>query len=248
MLAAFAPSAAQIWRVKAATEVLPLVPVTAAITCGWRGKNFAAASAKARRASPTRMKATPSGSGTGGTRSAIMAAAPAASAGPTNRNPSSLEPAKATNRSPRLTVRLSALTPASSSAAKRASLTASTVRRSASFMRWSVVSPRRRKTGIPARMSARLILRRRPFVLLPCFKRRGNLGSLGNGAGRSVSPAVGAGQDQLVGRRQLEPWLKPEQRGDAADHGAADRHGVPSRRREAVGFRGPFRLVEHDQE
>jgi hypothetical protein len=37
MLAARQPSAAQIWRVKAATEVLPLVPVTAAITPGWRG-------------------------------------------------------------------------------------------------------------------------------------------------------------------------------------------------------------------
>ena len=76
MLAACSPSAAQIWRVKAATDVLPLVPVTAAITSGWRGKNFAAASASARRASPTLTKATPSGSGSGGTRSAMTAAAP----------------------------------------------------------------------------------------------------------------------------------------------------------------------------
>ena len=37
MLAALIPSAAQIWRVNATTEVLPLVPVTAAITAGWRG-------------------------------------------------------------------------------------------------------------------------------------------------------------------------------------------------------------------
>jgi len=36
-LAASYPSAAHIWRVNAATEVLPLVPVTAAITFGWRG-------------------------------------------------------------------------------------------------------------------------------------------------------------------------------------------------------------------
>jgi hypothetical protein len=50
MLAARAPSAAQIWRVKAATDVFPLVPVTAAIVAGWRRKNFAAASASARRA------------------------------------------------------------------------------------------------------------------------------------------------------------------------------------------------------
>jgi len=56
MLAACSPSAAQIWRVKAATEVFPLVPVTAAITAGWRGENFAAASASARRALGTRMK------------------------------------------------------------------------------------------------------------------------------------------------------------------------------------------------
>ena len=49
MLAASWPSAAQIWRVNAATEVLPLVPVTAAIVAGWRGKNRAAASASARR-------------------------------------------------------------------------------------------------------------------------------------------------------------------------------------------------------
>ena len=37
MLAASWPSAAQIWRVNAATDVLPLVPVTAAIVSGWRG-------------------------------------------------------------------------------------------------------------------------------------------------------------------------------------------------------------------
>ena len=37
MLAARWPSAVQICRVNAATEVLPLVPVTAAIVCGWRG-------------------------------------------------------------------------------------------------------------------------------------------------------------------------------------------------------------------
>ncbi len=41
MLAACWPSADQIWRVKAATEVLPLVPVTATTVSGWRGKNFA---------------------------------------------------------------------------------------------------------------------------------------------------------------------------------------------------------------
>ena len=34
-LAAAIPMCAQIWRVKLATEVLPLVPVTAATTSGW---------------------------------------------------------------------------------------------------------------------------------------------------------------------------------------------------------------------
>ena len=38
-----------IWRVNAATDVFPLVPVTAAIVCGWRGRHFAAARASARR-------------------------------------------------------------------------------------------------------------------------------------------------------------------------------------------------------
>jgi len=37
MLAAASSIAAQIWRVKAATDVLPLVPVTAAIVSGCRG-------------------------------------------------------------------------------------------------------------------------------------------------------------------------------------------------------------------
>ncbi len=58
MLAASWPSRAQTWRVKAATEVLPLVPVTAAMVAGWRGKNFAAASASARRTLATSTKAT----------------------------------------------------------------------------------------------------------------------------------------------------------------------------------------------
>ena len=80
MLAAAWPRRAHTWRVKAATEVLPLVPVTAAMVAGWRGKNFAAASASARRTLGTSTKATPSGSGPGGARSAITAAAPAASA------------------------------------------------------------------------------------------------------------------------------------------------------------------------
>jgi hypothetical protein len=43
MLIASWPSACQIWRVKVATEVLPLVPVTATITAGWAPNHRAAA-------------------------------------------------------------------------------------------------------------------------------------------------------------------------------------------------------------
>ena len=57
MLAARCPSAVQICRVKAATDVFPLVPVTAATMRGWRGKNLAAITASARRALSTRAKA-----------------------------------------------------------------------------------------------------------------------------------------------------------------------------------------------
>src|SRR5436309_193376 len=109
MLAAAWPCAAQIWRVNAATDVLPLVPVTAPITCGWRGKNFAAVSAKA------------------------------------------------------------------------------------------------------------------------------------------LSPAH-ARQNQLVGGRQLEARLEPEQGGDAADNGAPNRHRIPSRGGEAVRVGRRLRLIEHDEE
>src|SRR5215472_4201919 len=182
MLAAACPSAVQIWRVNAATDVLPLVPVTAAT--------------------------------------------PDASACETNLSPSSLLPATATNRSPGFTVRLSALTPVRSSAAKRASVTASAVRRSASFM----------------------ATRSRPFSRFLAFawcrqiraafrKRKG-----GNG----LSPAH-ARQNQLVGGRQVEARLEPEQGGDAADDGAPDRHGVPSRGGEAVRVRRRLRLIEHDE-
>ena len=97
MLAACRPSAAQIWRVKAATEVLPLVPVTAAMVPGWRGKNFAAASASARRAFVTGTKATLAGKPCGGC-SAATAAAPAAAAARAKCAPSALAPAMATNR------------------------------------------------------------------------------------------------------------------------------------------------------
>jgi len=78
-----------------------------------------------RRASSTLMNGTLAGSAIGGGRSAMTAAAPAASACGKNSSPSAFAPATATNRSPGLMLRLSALTPATSSAARRASLTAS---------------------------------------------------------------------------------------------------------------------------
>ena len=53
MEAAAYPACSQIWRVKAATEVLPLVPVTATIVSGCSGKKRAAASANASRGSST---------------------------------------------------------------------------------------------------------------------------------------------------------------------------------------------------
>ena len=45
MLADTRPEAAAIWRRKPATEVLPLVPVTAVTTSGWRPWRVAAARA-----------------------------------------------------------------------------------------------------------------------------------------------------------------------------------------------------------
>ena len=45
MLAETWPAPANIWRQKLATEVLPLVPVTATQVCGWRPQKLAAASA-----------------------------------------------------------------------------------------------------------------------------------------------------------------------------------------------------------
>ena len=89
----------QIWRVKAATDVLPLVPVTAAMVCGWRGKNFAAASASARRAFSTRDESNRAGNPSGRC-SAAIATAPAAAACRAKCAPSALAPAIATNRYP----------------------------------------------------------------------------------------------------------------------------------------------------
>src|SRR5262249_26492198 len=227
MLAAAWPCAAQIWPVNAATDVLPLVPVTAAITCGWREKNFAAVSAKARRASSTLMNATPSGSGVAGGRSAMMAAAPDASACETKLSPSSFAPATATNRSPGLMARLSALTPARSSAAKRASATASAVRRSASFM------------ATRSRPFSRFVAFAWCRQIRAAFRKRKSDNGL---------PPAYARQNQLVGGRQVKARLEPEQGGDAADNGAPHRHRLPPRGGEAVRVGRRLRLIEHDEQ
>src|SRR5271166_2409146 len=111
--AASRPSDCQICRTKAATEVLPLVPVTAAIVSGWRGKSRAAAWASAARASATLTKGAPA---SGGSASATTAAAPRASASPIYLTPSSFTPGKAKKTSPGCTLRLSKATPATSAA------------------------------------------------------------------------------------------------------------------------------------
>src|SRR3569623_3762343 len=123
MLAALSPRDAHIWRVKAATEVFPLVPVTAAVVAGWRGKNAAAASASARRTCGTTIIATPGG--TSAARSAMTAAAPFASACGTKASPSALVPGAATHRQTAVTLRLSEAMNVSSRPAKRGSKRAS---------------------------------------------------------------------------------------------------------------------------
>ena len=62
-LTAVSPSASQIWRVKEATEVLPLVPVTATITSGWSPYQRLAAIESARRGWSCRITGTASGPG-----------------------------------------------------------------------------------------------------------------------------------------------------------------------------------------
>ena len=66
--AALRPSAAKIWRVKSATEVLPLVPVTATIVSGCAAKKRAAIRASARRGSADARTGTPLGAGDIGAR------------------------------------------------------------------------------------------------------------------------------------------------------------------------------------
>ena len=87
---------------------------------GWRGKNFAAAKASARRAFITGTKTTLAGSPSGRC-SAATATQPAAAACLAKCAPSALAPATAKNRKPALTLRLSAAMPVMSMPAKRGS-------------------------------------------------------------------------------------------------------------------------------
>src|ERR1043166_5764123 len=221
MLAALRPSAVQLWRANT---------VTAAMMLGWRGWTLAAASASARRASSTRTKAMPSGSGDAGGCSATMAAAPATSAAGTNDKPSALVPGTATNASPGFTLRLSTATPVTARSPWRSSNAASG-KSSRRIMAVSVgwVDARAAggnpSMGFAARCAAQPILQtRRLPPLPPC------------------------GKDELVGGRQVEAGLEPEERRDARDHLAGGGHGIPARGRKAVGLGRRLRLIEHDQQ
>jgi hypothetical protein len=100
----------QIWRTKATTDVLPLVPVTPTTVSGWRGWNRAAMSARLRLTFCSRR--------TGNAVSSILtsgpasrAAAPRARASGMNLPPSLASPRMAANRKPGSTARLSAVSP-----------------------------------------------------------------------------------------------------------------------------------------
>src|SRR5579863_4721985 len=140
------------------------------------------------------MNATVPGNGACGSRSATIATAPAAMAAETNCRPSALPPVIATNASPRLTVRLSAVTPPMSRSARCALNSASGGKISRSFM-------------CPVDLVARSTMRPRPYLIkaLPAFLQRG--------------------QYLLIGGRQVHAWRDVEERRNARDHRAADRHG-----------------------
>src|SRR5262249_50446220 len=176
------------------------------------------------------------GNGADGGRSAMTAAAPAASACGTKSSPSSLPPLTARHKSPGRTVRLAALTPVTSSAAKRASLTASAVRRSVSlilFRSSTFAAPYRpgiaamRSLGSPRAPPREFVIRGSPF------SRRGvGLAYLAPARARSSLSAGGSSQ------RGSRP----------SKEGTGDRHCVPSGCGEAVCVGRRLRFIEHDEE
>ena len=120
MLAAGRPSAAQICRVKAATEVLPLVPVTAAIVAGLAREELRRGQCQRAARIADRHEGDIGGQPVrpllGGDRDRACAAACLAKCAP-----SAFAPAMAKNRKPGLTLRLSAVMPAMSMPASCAS-------------------------------------------------------------------------------------------------------------------------------
>src|SRR5499426_3067147 len=240
MLAAGWPSACQIWRVNAATDVLPLVPVTAAMAAGCRGCSRAAASASARRAFLTCAKATASGSASGRC-SAMTAVAPAAIAAPAYFRPSAFVAAMATNRSPGRTLRLSAVTPPTGRAAKRGSYAASAGRRSASCMP-AVYCSASRVSSWPEGCSPHERSDMREW-LVP------DIASLIRATERrSGTWSLSLGQDLPVGRRQVEARLDAEHGGDAGDHFSCGRAGIPAGCRKAERLLESLRLVQDDED
>src|SRR5499426_2770332 len=187
MLAAGWPSACQIWRVNAATDVLPLVPVTAAM------------------------------------------------AAPAYFRPSAFVPAMATNRSPGRTLRLSAVTPPTGSAAKRGSYAASAGRRSESCMP-AVYCSASRVSSWPEGCSPHERSDMREWLVpdIATLRRATER--------RSGTWSLSLGQNQPLGRRQVEARLDAEHGGDAGDHLAGCRAGVPARGGEAERLLEPLRL------
>ena len=107
-LAALCPARSQIWRRKTLTDVLPLVPVTAATVRGCRAKYRADINASARRGSSTRMIGIVYSPGSDW-RPVRIAAAPASTACGMNFAPSDLIPGSAAKSMPGPTLRLSAV-------------------------------------------------------------------------------------------------------------------------------------------
>src|SRR3954454_3249920 len=216
MLAAEWPSRCHISRVKAATEVLPLVPVTAAMVAGWRGKNFAAASASARRGFVSRTNGTPRSSRGG--CSPATATAPEAIAWSMNRAPSVFAPASAKKRSPGFTARLSAARPVTTMSPARASIATSSLNSSRSLM---VIQISRRRKPLLRRLRCRknkAVGRRQVEARLDSEERRDPRDHLAAGGNR-----VPAGGDEAVGFRQRLGLVQHHQQLELGIVGGQDR-------------------------
>jgi hypothetical protein len=116
------PSRSQIWRVKLATEVLPLVPVTATTVSGPGPNQSAAAWASVARASSATMRATfepdsASAAISAPARSVRIATAPSSIAPATKRAPWTCVPGSAAKSVPGRTLRLSMARPVTEASA-----------------------------------------------------------------------------------------------------------------------------------